>query len=277
MRVPAGKRKARLDGSKEVSAIMAVHWRAFTEDSPAFFRQSYESYTKAGGARRPDEKGTRGAVVLTWNSLEEMRRQEATPCSASKGTRRLVSCVYVTHDALDPSSNDALLGHALLVHVRLYDPETSFVVVMWCAEPPVCQVQVIARDLRDSARQHAPIASIRDKATMRARDAVLIVDAARFGSDGRQDLVVTLECCRPDCKVSASETKLAQCARCRTVTYCSAACQKADWKRHRPTCVCYPAPAPARRRDAVAPAAETPASSATAGRVPRCAAPDDLD
>lgn len=31
-------------------------------------------------------------------------------------------------------------------------------------------------------------------------------------------------------------TKLLSCSRCKSVTYCSKACQTADWKRHKPTC-----------------------------------------
>jgi hypothetical protein len=40
-------------------------------------------------------------------------------------------------------------------------------------------------------------------------------------------------CARPDCTRPRSETK---CARCLVTGYCSSACKKADWKRHKLAC-----------------------------------------
>ncbi len=44
------------------------------------------------------------------------------------------------------------------------------------------------------------------------------------------------------CKVCKAKTKpdggsLLQCSRCRSVKYCSAACQRQDWPTHKPSCV----------------------------------------
>lgn len=44
------------------------------------------------------------------------------------------------------------------------------------------------------------------------------------------------------CKVCQAKTKpdggvLLQCSRCRSVKYCSAACQRQDWPAHKPSCV----------------------------------------
>ena len=44
-------------------------------------------------------------------------------------------------------------------------------------------------------------------------------------------------CARPGCgKVKSPECPLKQCARCRTVAYCSATCQREHWKRHKKAC-----------------------------------------
>jgi len=36
--------------------------------------------------------------------------------------------------------------------------------------------------------------------------------------------------------VETAGAKLLACARCQTTWYCSKVCQKADWKKHKPTC-----------------------------------------
>lgn len=43
-----------------------------------------------------------------------------------------------------------------------------------------------------------------------------------------------LECLR--CECAADERRFGVCGRCRTAVYCSVACQRADWKRHKPLC-----------------------------------------
>ena len=47
-------------------------------------------------------------------------------------------------------------------------------------------------------------------------------------------------CYNPDCRLTPSgevdRSKTMYCSRCRSVTYCSRECQKADWAVHRPSC-----------------------------------------
>lgn len=40
----------------------------------------------------------------------------------------------------------------------------------------------------------------------------------------------------PKCAVCASEVSTKKCARCRNIQYCSATCQRADWRAHKPRC-----------------------------------------
>ncbi len=42
--------------------------------------------------------------------------------------------------------------------------------------------------------------------------------------------------CAALCGADARSAKLQNCAACRVVNYCSKACQKADWRRHKAEC-----------------------------------------
>ena len=52
-------------------------------------------------------------------------------------------------------------------------------------------------------------------------------------------------CANPDCSTNAP-AKL-RCERCNRVHYCAAACQRAHWLRHKPTCVAAARPEPVSR------------------------------
>jgi ankyrin repeat protein len=41
--------------------------------------------------------------------------------------------------------------------------------------------------------------------------------------------------CCANCKTS--DIKLSACSKCHAVSYCSTACQRADWRRHKPACI----------------------------------------
>ena len=229
------KSKARLANlfavGDEIDQMMQRHWRAFFQDSPAFFQQSYVTYLKAPGQRRVHEKGTRGATVLQWQSIDEMRQCHLLPShkhkykEEKKGNnkkRLLVRCIYVAHDTLTPDSNPEL--HKALQN---YDPETSFVVAMWCAKPAVAQVNIIHRDARNFIDQSAK------------KENVLVVAENVLDKTKTEEVLITVTCCLPGCKVKSSDQTLKLCARCRTVMYCSSTCQRADWKRHKSVCMCY--------------------------------------
>ena len=243
------KSKARLANlfavGDEIDQMMQRHWRAFFQDSPAFFQQSYATYLKAPGQRHVHEKGTRGATVLQWQSIDEMRQCHLLPSRSSpphkdkhqekkekekKGNNKkriLVRCIYVAHDTLTPDSNPEL--HKA---IQTYDPETSFVVAMWCAKPAVAQVNIIHRDARNFIDQSAK------------KENVLVVAENVLDKTETNEILITMTCCLPGCKVKSSDHKLKLCARCRTVMYCSSTCQRADWKRHKSVCMCYLVPSP---------------------------------
>ena len=53
----------------------------------------------------------------------------------------------------------------------------------------------------------------------------------------KHDLLTAPRCFNPNCPAVAAPAKLLKCAACRQAEYCSAACQKDDWKRHKRVCV----------------------------------------
>ena len=53
----------------------------------------------------------------------------------------------------------------------------------------------------------------------------------------KHDLLSAPRCFNPNCPAAAAPAKLLKCAACRQAEYCSAACQKDDWKRHKRVCV----------------------------------------
>jgi hypothetical protein len=67
--------------------------------------------------------------------------------------------------------------------------------------------------------------------------------AARFLKSAQKNSVLPppagheyVNVCAALCGADARSTKLQCCAACRVVSYCSKACQKTDWKRHKAEC-----------------------------------------
>lgn len=234
------------ESTKEISTLMKTHWRVFTEDAPAFFHQIYhDSYLKRPGPRRPNEKGTRGVFIVTWKSIDEMRIMHSPPPPPSsssssssslltssstkpkkksnKRNRLVFPCSYVCHHNLTTDSNDDL-RYAL----QKYDPETSFIVALWCAKPPVCEFKIIHRDAHRELLLQP-----------RRSEVFLVQDSSRSTTDSK-DIIGAVKCFQPECNITeTTDRKLLPCARCRTVTYCSKTCQRLDWQRHKPVCMCY--------------------------------------
>jgi hypothetical protein len=67
-----------------------------------------------------------------------------------------------------------------------------------------------------------------------------------MGHDAVAEILIKYTACCACCqKRDTAHVKLSACSRCLKTYYCSAACQKQDWKQHKKTCVAVAAAAAA--------------------------------
>ena len=87
-------------------------------------------------------------------------------------------------------------------------------------------------DLACRARLQALVAATAD----RAADDVLDVDAYTAPAVGTVERGPACANCGKTRRWDKVDKPLSKCARCKSVAYCGAACQKAHWKAHKAAC-----------------------------------------
>ena len=122
-------------------------------------------------------------------------------------------------------------------------PPPPFVYTPVITESDVAETLVFFRDVKKSAFEIAQMRDARrfqDDIMRRAPPGFKLPMKGMYTGTGMRDMAKVVGKDASRC-VSCGRTRadagsLMRCGGCKKIEYCSAACQKADWKKHKPAC-----------------------------------------